>query len=479
MNPRWMTVSATLFLAAAHIASAAIVVGPPEAPPSKAGGVSAGGTAVAPASSVPVDPAGDRLTFLKGDWLHGELVSVDPAGGRILWRHAEAREPISFSQKAVSEVRLGARQGAVAPRESGVVRLTNGDELVGDIVAVDPTNLVLSTTAAGRLTLQRSMVAEIRPGAGSLSVLYEGPKSLDEWKLRGGDRSRMWELKDGVLSPLVPVPLGRSIDTMPESVRIDFTVEWRQQGIYFSFWFFHEKPDEPQGEAYMLNIISGQRVDLNRLRATGGSQNLGSAEFAEGSQQRGTARFSILADRAKGNIALLVNGKMLRQWKDSREFKGGGKSITFMPQGGRELRISEIRVSKWNGIVPQGTETATDTPDDSIMLSNGDVMSGTLLEIAGAQAVVKTPFADLKIPLERVTQISMAGAKSVRARRRAGDVRASFAGGGSVTLELKSLTAGRLEGVSENFGSASWPLAAFERVEMNIYAEKPATADEP
>ena len=463
-------------MCSSDLATAAIVVGPPEAPPAAAGGGTSG---AAPASSSPIEPGGDRLTLLKGDWLRGELVSLDPAGGRVLWRHPEVREPVAFSAKAVGEIRLGAREGTAPPRESGVVRLTNGDELAGDIASVDPTNLVLSTASAGRLALQRSMVAEIRPGAGAMSVLYEGPKSLDEWKLRGGDRTRMWELKDGVLSPLVPVPLGRSIDSMPDSVRIDFTVEWRQQGIYFSFWFFHEKPDEPQGEAYMLNIISGQRVDLNRLRATGGSQNLGSAEFAEGAQQRGTARLSLLADRAKGNIALMVNGKMLRQWKDTREFKGGGKSITFMPQGGRELRISEIRVSKWNGIVPQGTEVATDTPDDAVVLTNGDVMSGTLLEIAGGQAVVKTPFADLKIPLDRITQISMAGAKAVRARRKAGDVRASFAGGGSVTVDLTSLAGGRLQGTSENFGSAAWPLSAFDRIEMNIYVEKPATADEP
>ncbi len=476
MNSRRTTVQGVMVLAAARFAAAAIVVGPPEAPPVAGGGGAPGAT---PASSSPIEPGGDRMTLVKGDWLRGELVAIDPAAGRVTWRHPDVREPIGVSAKAVAEIRLGPREGAALPRSSGAVRLTNGDELAGDIASVDPTNLVLSTAAAGRLALQRSMVAEIRPGAGAVSVLYEGPKSLDEWKLRGGDRTRMWELKDGVLSPLVPVPLGRSIDAMPDSVRIDFTVEWRQQGIYFSFWFFHEKPDEPQGEAYMLNIISGQRVDLNRLRATGGSQNLGSAEFAEGSQQRGTARMSILADRVKGNIALLVNGKMLRQWKDSREFKGGGKSITFMPQGGRELRISEIRVSKWNGIVPQGTEVATDTQDDAIVLVNGDVMSGTLMEVAGGQAVVKTPFADLKIPLDRIAQVSLAGAKSVRARRRAGDVRALFAGGGSVTIELKALAGGRIEGASENFGTASWPLSAFERIEMNIYAEKPSSSDEP
>lgn len=475
MNPRSTAVLGMVLLAAVRFAAAAIVVGPPEAAPLAPGGAAS----AAPASSAPVEPGGDRLTLMKGDWLRGELVAMDPAAGRVTWRHPDAREPIGVSAKAVAEIRLGAREGTAPPRSSGAVRLTNGDELAGDIVSVDPTNLVLETASAGRLALQRSMVAQIRPGAGAVSVLYEGPKSLDEWKLRGGDRTRMWELKDGVLSPLVPVPLGRAIDAMPDSVRIDFTVEWRQQGIYFSFWFFHEKPDEPQGEAYMLNIISGQRVDLNRLRSTGGSQNLGSAEFAEGAQQRGTARFSILADRAKGNIALLVNGKMLRQWKDSREFKGGGKSITFMPQGGRELRISEIRVSKWNGIVPQGAEVAADTPDDAIVLANGDVMSGTLMEVLGGQAVVKTPFADLKIPLDRITQVSLAGAKSVRARRRAGDVRALFVGGGSVTFELKALAGGRIEGASENFGAVSWPLSAFERIEMNIYAEKPSSPDEP
>lgn len=460
-------------LAAAGLASAAIVVGPPEAPPSR----SATGVAVGAADETPLSPGSDRLTLTQGEWLRGDLVGLDTAAGRLMWRHPDVREPIAFSVKAVSEIRLGPRRTAPA-RESGAVRLTNGDELVGEIASVDPTNIVLSTASAGRLAVPRCMVADIRPGAGTLSVLYEGPKDLAEWKHRGGNRTRAWEVKDGVLSPLQPVPIGRSIEAMPDAVRIDFTAQWRNPGVYFSFWFFHEKPDEPQGDAYMMNIVGGQRVDLHRQRLNGGAQNLGSIEFAQDREKPGPTRFSILADRSKGNLALLVNGKLLKQWKDTRDFKGDGKAITFMPQGGRELAISEIRVAKWNGILPQLAESAAESPDDSIVLANGDVMSGTLIGIADGQAAVKTPFADLKIPLERVTQISMAGAKSVRARRRAGDVRAWFAGGGRVTFDLKAIANGRLEGSSENFGAAAWPLAAFDRVEMNIYSEKATESDD-
>lgn len=469
MNVRTLGMAAWL---AAGFASAAIVVGPPEAPPSRP----AAGAAEA-ADDAPLSPGSDRLTLTQGEWLRGDLVGLDAPGGRLIWRHPDVREPIAFSVKAVSELRLGPRRAAPA-RESGAVRLTNGDELVGEIASVDPTNIVLSTASAGRLALPRSMVVDIRPGAGALSVLYEGPKDLDEWKHRGGNRTRSWEVKDGVLSPLQPVPIGRSIENMPDTVRIDFTAQWRNPGVYFSFWFFHEKPEEPQGDAYMMNIVGGQRVDLHRQRLNGGAQNLGSVEFAQDREKTGAMRFSILADRSKGNLALLVNGKLLKQWKDTREFKGDGKAITFMPQGGRELAISEIRVSKWNGILPQLTEGVAESPDDSIILANGDVMSGTLVGIAGGQATVKTPFADLKIPLERVAQISMAGAKSMRARRKAGDVRAWFAGGGRVTFDLKAIAKGRLEGSSENFGAAAWPLAAFERVEMNIYSEKATDADD-
>ncbi|MBU4459247.1 MAG: hypothetical protein KJ579_01660, partial [Verrucomicrobia bacterium] len=337
---------------AAGFASAAIVVGPPEAPPSRP----AAGAAEA-ADVSPLTPGSDRLTLTQGEWLRGDLVGLDAPAGRLMWRHPDVREPIAFSVKAVSEFRLGPRRAPPA-RESGAVRLTNGDELVGEIASVDPTNIVLTTASAGRLALPRCMVVDIRPGAGALSVLYEGPKDLDEWKHRGGNRTRSWEIKDGVLSPLQPVPIGRSIEAMPDAVRIDFTAQWRNPGVYFSFWFFHEKPEEPQGDAYMMNIVGGQRVDLHRQRLNGGAQNLGSIEFVPDREKSGATRFSILADRSKGNLALLVNGKLLKQWKDTRDFKGGGKAITFMPQGGRELAISEIRVSKWNGILPQLTEGA-------------------------------------------------------------------------------------------------------------------------
>lgn len=476
----WAAAAAGLWILAAWPAAAEIVVGAP-VPPGGARpvGPAPGSGAVVPLpvaadTSVSSSPGSDVLQFVNGDVLHGDLLSVGVATNRVAWRHRGVAPSIEFDQSGISEIRLAPRSTDARRPSKGLVWLTNGDQLEGEVVSLDGTNLVLDTWYAGRMTIRRPMVARIAPQQTSSAVLYEGPKSLDEWSARGGIRNKSWEFRNGGLYPIVPVPLGRVIENMPDAVRIDFDVTWRSRNPYFSFWFFHTNPDEPQGDAYYMTIMSGRRVELNRMRSNSGSQNLGSADIAQASDESvaGKGRFTILADRSKGTIALLIDGTFVREWKDSKDFKAGGKALTFMPQSQRDLRFSNIRVSAWNGQVPQKNETAVAKDEDTVMLLNGDSLSGQILGVAAAQVKMKTSYAALDIPVERVSELALAPNTAARARRRNGDVRAHFADGGTVTLTLARLEGGRLTGTSENWGEIQLPMSAFLTLEMNIYQEK-------
>lgn len=483
----WRWAMAWTVWAAAVSAPAEIVVGGAVSVPgarASSGGAMAvpvppGAVGEPPAALVPAQaaaaPGSDVLQFLNGDALHGELMGIGLSSNRVTWKHRGVAQPVDFDAAGVSEIRLAARAVEGRRPARGMVWLTNGDQFDGDIVSLDGTNLVLDTWYAGRLTVRRAMVARIAPQQTSSAVVYEGPKSLDEWSSRGGVRNKTWEFRNGGLYPVVPVPLGRIIENMPDTVRIDFDVAWRSRNPYFSFWFFHTNPDEPQGDAYYMTIMAGRRVELNRMRSNSGSQNLGSADIAQNAEDAaGKSRFSILADRTKGTIALLIDGTLVREWKDSKDFKAGGKALTFMPQSQRDLRFSNIRVSAWNGQVPQKQEAATVKEEDCVTLLNGDSLSGQILGIAGGQVKMKTSYATLDIPVARVSETTLAPGSSARARRRNGDVRARFADGGSVTMMLVRLGEGRIAGTSENWGEAQMPVSAFQSLELNIYQEKQA-----
>jgi len=443
-----------------------IVVGPPSAsaPPS----ANASGAETSQDPHGEMRPPNDRLRLMGGEWLKGSLVGGSVTNGLLLWRHPSIRELLSVQLAAVAEVQL-ARTATATRTSADVIRLTNGDELRGRIRSLDADSLLLEDTPAGALTLRRAMVAEFSPSGGAGEVLYEGPVSLDEWSLRG-DRSRQWMLVEGGLVPLTPSPIGRVIEGMGDQVRIEFTLEWKYGPGYLSFWFFHEKPEEPQGDAYMLNIIASQRLDLNRMRAGGGSQNLGGVDIGEFAGGATAMRVVVHADRRQGEIAVWINGRMVRQWKDMRDFRGTGRAITFMPEGGRDVRITDIRVSHGMGRL-SAPDSPPKTDVDTVALENGDSISGRVNELRDGHIRVETPFGPFEIPVERVIAVSLAGDSRLRARRRPHDVRLRLVGGGQVTIALIEMDSAAIRGDSENFGRSEWPLVAVQRIEFNLYGD--------
>ena len=99
-------------------------------------------------------------------------------------------------------------------------------------------------------------------------------------------------------------------------------------------------------------------------------------------------------------------------------------------------------------------------------------MSGELLGIKDGKMTVKSPYAELKIPLARVALVVFREDNRERARRNAGDVRGIFREGGSVTIGLAGLQEGVLKGESENFGKAEFKIGGFGRLQTNIYSER-------
>ena len=416
----------------------------------------------------------DVLSFLNGDRLHGRLVAVE-GDGQLVWKHPAVADAIRFRADGASFIALAAAASpgtaAAAPRaHKGSVRLTNGDQLRGDLVSLDATNLVLDTWYAGRLVIQRVMVERAEPNPGVSSVLYEGPKDLTEWTTRGSGNRRYWECRNGALYPSQSIAIGRVIEQMPDRVRIDFTATWRATP-YFGFWFFNENPANPEGDAYFMNFMNGNRVDFGRMSRNEGTQNFGFAQLGEENDASGRKQFTMLADRKERKFALLVDGGLVREWTDPREFKGTGKAILFMPHSGGNMKFSAIRVSQWDGKIPKkGGGEASE--EDMLLFANGDSLSGELVSVDNGQAKMKTSYAALDIPLDRISDIRLAAGQAARARRNRGDVRGTFREGGSLTLKLEAVREGRLAGASENLGAAQVPLAAFGQLEFNIYEKK-------
>lgn len=413
----------------------------------------------------------DLLQFDNKDGIHGTLVSYSEGEYGLKWRHEHVKDPILFSLANVSKIKLATRK-AVADTTGASVTLSNEDVLMGKIVSLDGEKLVLDTWYAGRINIEKVMIKAIHPGTKGSTAIFEGPSDLASWTVQNHGNLQAWKFRNNALYALQAYPIGRMIDKMPDSVDIEFEVAWRGYP-QFIFAFLTDNLQQYYGNCYMLQV-SNTSVHMYRCNRNGNQQSLGNANVQEfANATNGKAKLNIMVDKENKSIVLMVNDKVVKQFAASSGFSGLGKGILFQPQTQGNFKLSKIRVSSWGGKLPsEGGATTGEGTDDTIRFVNGDKVTGSLLSIADGTAEFKTSYATLTIPVERVVAVSMAPDNMERARRNKSDVKASFASGGAVTVQMASVGSSKLKGSSENFGMVTMPVAAFKSLEFNIYKEK-------
>jgi hypothetical protein len=472
-------------LAACVVQGQIPVAGNPPTPPPAGGGTV---PAAVPATTA-TDAAGadaDVLTFLNGDRLHGTLVAVAPAGFGLRWKSGEMEAPAAFSLARVDRARFGRKGAADTKTTQAQVRLSNDDVLRGEIVALDGESLTLKTAYAGNVVLRRAMLSQVWPGKGVLGVVYEGPEDISGWVMGEGGGGRMrgaWTVKDGqLINGPNQYPIGRELRDLPDAAEIQFTVATSGPYLQMCVGFCSDNVRQFSGNGYMLQF-SGNSGYLYRRSDNAGNNNLGQGfQFADG---RGNATrkaiVRIFLDRAKKQIALVVNGQMLRQWTDPSGFPGTGKGLIFQCNDGNRYRFSNIRAAAWDGRLPQGGESSDgNSPTDNILLANGDKVSGKVATIKNGSVKFETSYAAMEIPVERITEIAFGKEGRQKARLNKNDVQCQFSGGGRLTVDLVSIGEAQVVGKSENFGEIKLALTALEGILFNPWSRPTEdTAREP
>lgn len=430
-----------------------------------------GATADTPAAGTGAAAASmsSTLAFLTGDSIRGELVLIDAKQG-LTWKHPDAGAPIIFGLANLREVRLAEPPADSQAASLAMVTLTNDDQLPGKLLEITEQAVTLETSYAGRLSLVRSLVRSIAPGAAVAASVYEGPTGMDGWVSQRGSQGT-WSYKNGsFISTGRNGSIGREI-AMPEVARIDFDLAWRGTPG-FTLSFCGERVDNPNQGAYMLNV-QNDYFSLYRFSPPQGSNELGSFN-QQGFTIKGKARFSIRVDRPKKSVALLINGALVRQFTDTAAKPPAGKCLYLGCSQGL-LKVSNISVTKWDGKMENAAGTADGeeaSADDTLFFGNGDKVRGKLKTAKDGKINFATAYATMDVPVDRVAVIEFGKGGQERARRNAGDVQLVFPAGQRVTMNLEKLAAGTAAGKSENFGAATFKLAAFGKINFNLYDDR-------
>ena len=420
-------------------------------------------TATGTETTEPLKPVSDIIKFHNGDKFHGKMISLDTKG--LVWSSEEATAKIAFRTENIKDILLGT-QKSYAKNVNTQILLTNGDMIAGKLVKLSAKELILDTGYAGELKIDRFMIEAIYPGIGGESNEYKGPNSIKEWTIdnNSGDNSSKVTVKEGVLSLTgYYVCVGQDMK-LPDLSKVEFEIESvgnSQIQIYGS------KIKKNPRNGYVLYISSGY-IYLQRYE-DGSSNNMGN--FRSKELQRGKGKITILSNKKEKKIILLINGKMVKQWSDT-EWAGIGGCVSFLNQSNQTVKFRHIVIGRWNGKIPGSKNSEVSEGKDSIAFVNDDVVSGELKSIVDGKVVFKTEYAAMNIPLKRVKEIVTASSSRHRARRRAKDMRCFFSNGDSITIDLKHIKKGIIEGTNGNFGVAKMKLNAFSKLQFNIYDEE-------
>ena len=427
------------------------------------------------------------LRFLNGDAIVGKPGAIDR--NEVIWHSPALEAPAHFLAEKIRNIQLPSKIHIpdIEAGHEATLTLTNGDVLRGQLASVTDDEITLDTWYAGRLVFRRVMVRdlEIREMP---EYVYRGPESIQAWD-QTSDPSAWSITDDGSFTSSAPGGIARDIP-LPDEFTLEFEAQWQGSFRLHLLLFSDDTATDSPENGYEV-VFQRQSVHIRRC---GQRQWIGHSNRAIELQQNEKARIRLRASKRTGQFAFYVNDRIIDTWNDDEiDAENLGSALHFVSRDNSPLVISRVDVSRWNGVLDEmpdarpmvgrmggfrggldfeDTEDETEDQDDGTMvLKNGDRIRGTVKAIEGGSITIDTPFREINLPVERLRSVALMPVDLEEPKRESGDVRAWFTDGGSMVFRLEGITedGNAVQGYSQTFGTATFDLSAFSRLEFNIY----------
>jgi hypothetical protein len=439
------------------------------------------------AAASAADSVESNIRFSNADQMSGTVESLTTE--QLVWKSSILEKPAPFLLKNVLDLTLTPSPREVAGTHEAAITLTNGDLVRGQLASVTDESVELDTWFAGRMKFNRLMIRDVRISEHP-DFIYRGPTGLDGWT-QSADKPA-WTYQNSAFRSIVPGGIARNVD-LPDECSIAFDASWRNSfGLKLVFFSNDLTTDQP-ASGYEMTIQSRSVY----LRSGKTQKFLGNTTNAVSLQENEKARIEVRASLKSGKICLFVDGEIIDVWTDPDAARNeGGKGIHFIAQNDSPVQVSRIEVGFWDGEVDQlpeplvlgglrhfGNQGIREMEDESepapppekkpdtgrMELRNGDSIAGKVVSIADDIITIQTPFREVKLPVGVLRSITLKPVDLERCKRENGDIRAWFPDGSSLVFRLDAVHGDKLTGFSQNFGTATFQIGAFNRIEFNIY----------
>jgi hypothetical protein len=141
------------------------------------------------------------------------------------------------------------------------------------------------------------------------------------------------------------------------------------------------------------------------------------------------------------------------------------------------VKVSNFRVSKWNGVLDDAGADAPSSSHDVVLLESGGKTSGAVASIANGRISLLTAAGSTTVPLDQVCAVEFAPYQGQAPAAPAANAHATFAQGGAVTLELVNWEPDGVVASNPDFGRVKFDPSAFSRLQFLSPAVKPPSQD--
>lgn len=416
----------------------------------------------------------EQLQFLDGGILHGLLEAVSTDAG-VRWQHPSARQPIEFGPTNLAWIGFENTTPIALPSKPTCrFRFNNGDELFGNLAAMDMEKLEFETWFGGNLRTPRSALQSIVFFPQGVSILYEGPTSLEGWSVSKGTNT--WRYRDGAFLANGTGTLGRDLK-LQGSATFEFDLAWSGQfSVILALYTDVVNRFDYSATGYMVYFGPGY-LNVQRMQPGSGTIVLGQTSVPS-MLRRSKTHFEIRASKEESAVAIYADGALLQRWRDNAGFAGRGSGIVFSTQiEGSSLRLSNLKIAEWNGKFEEEIPANPPAQEDFVRLVNRDKVSGVLSGFRDGKILMAAAQTKLEIPLQRVTQIFFGAGNTNRLARSPWEVRAYFSGGGSVSMQLEKWSRKQLAGSNPDFGHLVFDARSIRRLQFNL--DRVRVGDEP
>ena len=304
-------------------------------------------------------------------------------------------------------------------------------------------------------------LAFLSPG---FRILYEGPTSMNGWRL--GRDPDAWKYRDGVFISEGVGVLGCDFG-LKGSSRVEFDLQWNGTfSLIVPMYTSALDRFDYRSNSYMFYISRGY-VSLQRVQSGAGVRNLGQGQIPE-MQTKNRVAVEIRVNKDKAEMELYIDRKLVRKWRDTNGFAATGSGISFFSQlNGPIVRVSNLRVSAWDGHSDPVQFAQASSKEDMVYLKNRDEVPGKIKLMDGKNVIINSLGEDLNIPLDRIIRVSLTKPEAKPEANRPWEVRAHFAGGAAVSFNLNQWEGSMLTGRSRNFGPVSFDSKFIRRLQFN------------